>query len=70
MSASFPGPAEAMHIPIQTLARWADTAAMIFSNPMTLESSSALTALGDQLALNQWFEAAHAWCVVVSLPCK
>ncbi|KAI0950569.1 hypothetical protein AcV7_008992 [Taiwanofungus camphoratus] len=65
MSASFPGPAEAMHIPIQTLARWADTAAMIFSNPMTLESSSALTALGDQLALNQWFEAAHA-CYLLS----
>lgn len=61
MSASFPVAAEPLNIPPEVLAKWADTAAMIFTSPMTLETSSALTALGDQLANNQWYEAAHAW---------
>jgi hypothetical protein len=43
------------------LSRWAETAAMILTNPMTAESSAALTTLGDYLASNQWTEAAHAW---------
>ncbi|OCH94992.1 hypothetical protein OBBRIDRAFT_788730 [Obba rivulosa] len=60
VSPNFPSPAPAMEIPADVLAKWADTAAMMISNPMTAESVAALTALGDQLAANQWSEAAHA----------
>ncbi|KAI0720998.1 Sec23-binding domain of Sec16-domain-containing protein [Cerioporus squamosus] len=49
----------------EVLASWAKTASMILSNPMTPESSAALTALGDQLAAHQWIEAAHA-CYLLS----
>ncbi|OSX65080.1 hypothetical protein POSPLADRAFT_1135296, partial [Postia placenta MAD-698-R-SB12] len=65
MSASFPVAAEPLNIPPEVLAKWADTAAMIFTSPMTLETSSAFTALGDQLTNNQWYEAAHA-CYLLS----
>ncbi|KAH9951938.1 Sec23-binding domain of Sec16-domain-containing protein [Amylocystis lapponica] len=60
ISPNFTSLAETMDIPPEVLARWADTAAMIVSSPMTMETSSTLTALGDQLAGNRWFEAAHA----------
>ena len=53
-----------LNISQEVLATWAKTAAMILSNPVTPESSAALTALGDQLAAHQWTEAAHAWYVV------
>ncbi|PCH38075.1 hypothetical protein WOLCODRAFT_161281 [Wolfiporia cocos MD-104 SS10] len=65
MSASFPAPAEPLSIPIDALGRWADTVAMIYTSPMTLEISSTLTALGDQLAANHWYEAAHT-CYLLS----
>ncbi|KAL6309244.1 Sec23-binding domain of Sec16-domain-containing protein [Sparassis latifolia] len=66
ISPNFPGSAEIMNLPVEVMSKWADTAAMIISNPMTAESSSTLTALGDQLAANQWFEAAHV-CYLLSL---
>lgn len=53
-----------LNISQEVLATWAKTAAMILSNPVTPESSAALTALGDQLAAHQWTEAAHAWYAV------
>ncbi|KAF7338256.1 Protein transport protein sec16 [Mycena venus] len=60
MTPNFAAPALANNIPVQSLASWADTAAMILSNPMTPDTSAALTALGDQLLAHQWVEAAHA----------
>ncbi|KAH9926213.1 Sec23-binding domain of Sec16-domain-containing protein [Fomitopsis serialis] len=65
LSASFPGPSEPMNVSLEVLAKWADTIAMIYSSPLTFETSSALTALGDQLAANHWYEAAHA-CYLLS----
>ena len=55
-----------LNITPEVLMSWAKTAAMILSNPVTPESSAALTALGDQLAAHQWTEAAHAWYVFIS----
>lgn len=52
-----------MNIAPDVLAKWADTVAMIYSSPLTFETSSALTSLGDQLAASHWYEAAHAWYV-------
>ncbi|CDO71219.1 hypothetical protein BN946_scf184863.g14 [Trametes cinnabarina] len=54
-----------MNIPQDVLANWAKTAAMLLSNPMTVDSSAALTALGDQLFAHQWPEAAHV-CYLLS----
>ncbi|KAI1795779.1 Sec23-binding domain of Sec16-domain-containing protein [Ganoderma leucocontextum] len=54
-----------LNISQEVLASWAQTASMILSNPLTPESSQALTALGDQLAAHQWTEAAHA-CYLLS----
>lgn len=54
-------PSLPVNVPVESLSRWAETAAMILTNPMTAESSAALTTLGDYLASNQWTEAAHAW---------
>ncbi|KAJ6547614.1 Sec23-binding domain of Sec16-domain-containing protein, partial [Mycena capillaripes] len=65
MTPNFAAPALANNIPVQSLAEWADTAAMILSNPMTPDTSAALTALGDQLLSHQWVEAAHA-CYLLS----
>jgi len=48
-------------VPLESLAKWAEIAAMVISSPMTTETSAALTALGDQLLANDWVEAAHAW---------
>ncbi|KAJ7774593.1 Sec23-binding domain of Sec16-domain-containing protein [Mycena maculata] len=60
MTPNFAAPAVANNIPPQSLARWADTAAMMLSSTMTADTSAALTALGDQLLSHQWVEAAHA----------
>lgn len=61
MTPNFAAPAVANNIPVESLADWADIAAMMISNPMTADTSAALTALGDQLLSHQWVEAAHAW---------
>ncbi|KAJ7046799.1 Sec23-binding domain of Sec16-domain-containing protein [Mycena alexandri] len=65
MTPNFAAPALANNIPVESLADWADTAAMMISNPMTADTSAALTALGDQLLSHQWVEAAHA-CYLLS----
>ncbi|KAJ7219322.1 Sec23-binding domain of Sec16-domain-containing protein, partial [Mycena pura] len=62
---NFAAPAVANNIPTESLAAWADTAAMMLSSPMTADTSAALTALGDQLLAHQWVEAAHA-CYLLS----
>lgn len=49
------------NVPVEVLAKWAETVAMMISNPASPETSAALTALGDHLSANQWIEAAHAW---------
>ncbi|KAI0748222.1 Sec23-binding domain of Sec16-domain-containing protein [Daedaleopsis nitida] len=64
MTPSFPV-IQPLNVSQEVLASWATTAAMILSNPSTPESSSALSALGDQLAVHQWTEAAHA-CYLLS----
>ncbi|KAK7020573.1 protein transport protein sec16 [Favolaschia claudopus] len=65
MTPNFAAPALANNIPVQSLAEWAETAAMMLSSPMTSDISAALTALGDQLLSHQWVEAAHA-CYLLS----
>lgn len=64
MSPNFPT-TKALNISQEVLGTWAQTASMIMSNPLTSESSQALTALGDQLAAHQWTEAAHAWYILI-----
>ncbi|KII88484.1 hypothetical protein PLICRDRAFT_60522, partial [Plicaturopsis crispa FD-325 SS-3] len=59
VSPSFPAPAMTASIPVESLAKWPETVAMMLSSPMTPETSAALTTLGDYLAANQWTEAAH-----------
>ncbi|KAJ7285815.1 Sec23-binding domain of Sec16-domain-containing protein [Mycena rebaudengoi] len=65
MTPNFAAPPVANNIPPQSLAGWAETAAMMLSSPVTPETSAALTALGDQLLSHQWVEAAHA-CYLLS----
>ncbi len=43
--------------------KWAEIVAMMISSTITTDTSSALTALGDQLLVNQYVEAAHVWFV-------
>ncbi|KAI0780829.1 Sec23-binding domain of Sec16-domain-containing protein [Trametes elegans] len=64
LTPSFPA-VQPLNIAQEVLADWAKTAAMMLSNPMTTDASSALTALGDQLSVHQWVEAAHA-CYLLS----
>ncbi|KAI0670288.1 Sec23-binding domain of Sec16-domain-containing protein [Trametes maxima] len=64
MTPNFPA-VQPLNIPQDVLGNWAQTAAMILSNPLTPDVSSALTALGDQLFAHQWVEAAHA-CYLLS----
>ncbi|GLB34938.1 putative involved in the initiation of assembly of the COPII coat required for the formation of transport vesicles from the endoplasmic reticulum (ER) and the selection of cargo molecules [Lyophyllum shimeji] len=52
-------PVPTANLPLEILSKWAETAAMMLSSSMSQETSSALTALGDYLAANQLFEAAH-----------
>ena len=63
MSANFPPALPSLQLPKDILAKWKETVGMILSGTLTTESSSALTALGDQLAANNWVEAAHVWYV-------
>lgn len=63
MTPNFPQSVQAAPIPPSILSKWTETAAMMISSPMTNETSSALTSLGDQLAANGWVEAAHCWYV-------
>ena len=49
------------NVPVEVLAKWAETVAMMISNSAPPETSAALTALGDHLSANQWIEAAHVW---------
>lgn len=63
MTPNFPPAFQTSPVPTETLSQWAETVAMMISSPMSTETSSALTALGDQLAANGWFEAAHSWYV-------
>ncbi|KAJ7063353.1 Sec23-binding domain of Sec16-domain-containing protein [Mycena amicta] len=65
LTPNFAAPAVANNIPSESLALWPETAAMILSSTMTTDTSSALTALGDQLLAHQWVEAAHA-CYLLS----
>ncbi|KAF7294895.1 Protein transport protein sec16 [Mycena indigotica] len=65
LTPNFAAPATANNIPTESLASWAETAAMLLSSPMTSDTSAALTALGDQLLAHQWVEAAHA-CYLLS----
>ncbi|KAJ7709887.1 Sec23-binding domain of Sec16-domain-containing protein [Mycena rosella] len=65
MTPNFAAPALASNIPVQSLAGWAETVAMMLSSPLTSDTSAALTALGDQLLSHQWVEAAHA-CYLLS----
>ncbi|KAJ7632637.1 Sec23-binding domain of Sec16-domain-containing protein [Roridomyces roridus] len=65
MTPNFAAPALANNIPTDSLAAWADTAAMMLSSPMNADTSAALTALGDQLLAHQVVEAAHA-CYLLS----
>jgi hypothetical protein len=60
MSLNFPSNLPT-NIPAEALAKWAETVSMMISHPVSLETSAALTALGDHLNANQWIEAAHAW---------
>ncbi|KAG5638379.1 hypothetical protein H0H81_000390 [Sphagnurus paluster] len=58
---SFAGgaPVPASGIPPEALGNWAETVAMMLSNPLSQETSAAISALGDNLAASQMFEAAH-----------
>lgn len=62
ISPNFTVPGLSNVIPPETLVKWAEIVAMMFSSTNS-ETSAALTAMGDQLLINQWTEAAHAWSV-------
>ncbi|EJD06041.1 uncharacterized protein FOMMEDRAFT_139329 [Fomitiporia mediterranea MF3/22] len=59
LSPNFPSPSQATNIPHEILSQWQEYAVMLFSGQMGVESSSALTTLGDYLLSNDWVEAAH-----------
>jgi hypothetical protein len=61
MSPNFPPPTITANIPVESLTKWPETAAVMVSSPMVPDTSAALTALGDYLVSNGWVEAAHAW---------
>lgn len=63
MSPNFPSPDKTANIPVESLSKWPETAAVMVSSPMAPDTSAALTALGDYLVSNGWIEAAHAWQV-------
>lgn len=49
-------------VSIETLKKWQETAAMIIANS-SLGDQQALTSLGEVLAANGWYKAAHVWYV-------
>jgi hypothetical protein len=53
--------AVATKLPAASLAKWAETASVLLSNPVTTDSSAALCTLGDYLGTNDWTAAAHVW---------
>jgi COPII coat assembly protein SEC16 len=59
----FAASAQASSIPVHSLSRWNEIIAMMLSSPMSAEASLTLSSFGDQLAANDWIEAAHVWCV-------
>jgi hypothetical protein len=61
MSPNFPPTSITANIPVESLSKWPETAAVMVSSPMLPDTSAALTALGDYLVSNGWVEAAHAW---------
>lgn len=61
MSPHFPAATAAAGIPTESLSKWPEAAASMIMSPMTPDTSSALTALGDYLISNGWVEGAHAW---------
>ncbi|KAF9264646.1 hypothetical protein L218DRAFT_862380 [Marasmius fiardii PR-910] len=65
MTPNFVLPPPAANIPPESLCKWAEMVAMMLSGTMNPETSSALTALGDQLSGNQWVEAGHV-CYLLS----
>ncbi|KAG7092495.1 hypothetical protein E1B28_008846 [Marasmius oreades] len=65
MTPNFVAPPPAANIPPEALSKWAEMVAMMLSGNMSPETSSALTALGDQLSGNQWVEAGHV-CYLLS----
>ncbi len=64
MSPNFPKVIQMSPIPTEILSKWTETVAMMITSPLSMETSSALTTLGDQLAANKWVEAAHSWYVL------
>ncbi|KAJ7582686.1 Sec23-binding domain of Sec16-domain-containing protein [Mycena floridula] len=65
MTPNFAGSATATTVPVETLSKWTEMVAMMTSGTPGPETSAALTALGDQLAVHQWIEAAHV-CYLLS----
>lgn len=65
VSPTFPA---STNIPVEVLAKWSETVAMMISNSTSPETSTALTAIGDHLSANQWTEAAHVWYASTSCP--
>ncbi|THG99767.1 hypothetical protein EW026_g2634 [Hermanssonia centrifuga] len=65
MSPNFPKVIQMSPIPTEILSKWTETVAMMITSPLSMETSSALTTLGDQLAANKWVEAAHS-CYLLS----
>ncbi|EGO21477.1 hypothetical protein SERLADRAFT_473874, partial [Serpula lacrymans var. lacrymans S7.9] len=60
MSPNFSLPIVPGKVPLESLSKWPETAAVMVSSPMPPDWSAAITALGDFLASHQWVEAAHA----------
>lgn len=61
LTPNFPSPELAGKVPPEALNKWQEYAAMLYSGQMGMESSAALTTLGDYLRKNGWIEAAHCW---------
>lgn len=61
MTPNFAAPIATANVPEESLTKWNETLAMMYSSPLTPETSAAITALGDQLLSNGWVEAAHTW---------
>lgn len=63
ISPNFPSVELTAKVPVESLLKWPETAAVMVNSPMAPDTSAALTALGDYLVSNGWIEAAHAWSV-------
>ena len=65
LTPNFPSPDLAVNVLPESLNKWQEYAAMLYSGQMGTESLAALTTLGDYLRKNGWIEAAHVWFVQV-----